>query len=165
MDIFIGLYRNKKKNYEDIVSIDIRDSNFIENVIIPFFDNLSNSWISKKYLDYQDFKGPDSDGSDDQGEYNDEEDNSNQENNSNPENNSNQDSDDDRRSEISSSDDLWSGDPRELKTKTIESFIENIEDLIPDLEDNKDVEAWNQRKSDLEEELYLHPRMEGEKKK
>ena len=110
-------------------------------------------------------EGPDSDGSDDQGEYNDEEDNSNQENNSNPENNSNQDSDDDRRSEISSSDDLWSGDPRELKTKTIESFIENIEDLIPDLEDNKDVEAWNQRKSDLEEELYLHPRMEGEKKK
>ena len=56
MDIFIGLYRNKKKNYEDIVSIDIRDSNFIENVIIPFFDNLSNSWRSKKYLDYQDFK-------------------------------------------------------------------------------------------------------------
>ena len=51
-------------------------------------------------------EGPDSDGSYDQGEYNDEEDNSNQENNSNPENNSNQDSDDDRRSEISSSDDL-----------------------------------------------------------
>ena len=56
LDIFIGLYKNKMKNYEDVVSIDIRDSNFIENVIIPFFDNLSNSWRSKKYLDYQDFK-------------------------------------------------------------------------------------------------------------
>ena len=98
-------------------------------------------------------EGPDSDGSDDQGEYNDEEDNSNQENNSNPENNSNQDSDDDRRSEISSSDDLWSGDPRELKTKTIESFIENIEDLIPDLDDDESIEAWRERKSELEEEL------------
>jgi len=56
LDIAIGLYRSKMKNYEDMLSIDIRDSNFIENVIIPFFDNLSHSWRSKKYLDFQDFK-------------------------------------------------------------------------------------------------------------
>ena len=53
-NIAIGLYRSKVKGYEDMLSIDIRDSNFIENVIVPFFDNLN--WRSKKYLDYQDFK-------------------------------------------------------------------------------------------------------------
>lgn len=53
-DIAIGLYRSKVKGHEDMLSIDIRDGNFIENVIVPFFDNLK--WRSKKYLDYQDFK-------------------------------------------------------------------------------------------------------------
>ena len=40
-NIAIGLYRSKVKGYEDMLSIDIRDSNFIENVIVPFFDNLN----------------------------------------------------------------------------------------------------------------------------
>lgn len=53
------------------------------------------------------------------------------------------------------SDDLFSGDPQELKTKIIESFIENIENLISDLDDNKEIEMWEVRKSELEEELYI----------
>lgn len=53
------------------------------------------------------------------------------------------------------SDDLWSGDPKELETQTIESFIENIEDLLTDFSDDEadDIQRWQERKSELEEEL------------
>ena len=52
-------------------------------------------------------------------------------------------------SSISGSGDLWSGDPQELKTKTIESFIETIEDTIADLNNDEDVKRWEERKSEL----------------
>ena len=66
---------------------------------------------------------------------------------------SEQESDDDGRSSVGMSDDLWSGEPRELSTTTIRSFINNINDLIPDLDTDEEVQEWNQRKSDLEDEL------------
>ena len=56
-DLAIGVYRNKMKNYEDMLSINIRDYHFISNVIIPFLDNLlACARKSPKYLDYKDFK-------------------------------------------------------------------------------------------------------------
>ena len=80
--------------------------------------------------------------------------NSHQNNNNSKEgDNSSQDSDADRRSSISMSDDLWSGDPKELKTATIESFLESINDCISDLDDEKEIERWEGRKSELEDEL------------
>ena len=54
-------------------------------------------------------------------------------------------------SSISGSDDLWSGDPQVLKTKSIECFIET-KDIIADLNNNEDVKRWEERKSELEEE-------------
>ena len=51
------------------------------------------------------------------------------------------------------SDDLWSGEARELSTTTIKSFINNIEDLLPDLDNDQEREEWREGKSELEDEL------------
>lgn len=87
----------------------------------------------------------------------DEDSSSEEDNNSEKEDNPNKDSDEDsdehRRRSFSMSDDLWSGDPKEIDTETIESFIEDIEDLLTDLDDDQDRERWEERKSELEEEL------------
>ena len=66
---------------------------------------------------------------------------------------SEQDSDDDGRGSVGMSDDLWSGEPRELSTTTIRSFINSIDNMLPDLDTDEEVQEWNQRKSDLEDEL------------
>jgi hypothetical protein len=44
----------KNENSNPMVKIQISDSDFIKNVIIPFLDNLI--WLSKKRLDYLDWK-------------------------------------------------------------------------------------------------------------
>lgn len=49
-----GLYISSAKENRDLVSIDIRHRELIEDVLIPFFDQLD--WLSKKSSDYQDFK-------------------------------------------------------------------------------------------------------------
>ena len=46
-----------------------------------------------------------------------------------------------------------SGEARELSTTTIKSFINNIEDLLPDLDNDQEREEWRERKSELEDEL------------
>ena len=53
----VALNEDKKAKNErsnPIVKIQVSDSNYISNVIIPFFDNLI--WLSKKELDYLDWK-------------------------------------------------------------------------------------------------------------
>ena len=66
---------------------------------------------------------------------------------------SDQDSDDDGGSSIGMSDDVWSGEPRELSTTTIKSFIGTIDNMIPDLDNDQEREEWRERKSELEDEL------------
>ena len=46
-----------------------------------------------------------------------------------------------------------SGEARELSTTTIKSFINNIEDLLPDLDNDQEREEWRERKSELEDEV------------
>ena len=46
-----------------------------------------------------------------------------------------------------------SGEARELSTTTIKSFINNIEDLLPDLDNDQEREEWREGKSELEDEL------------
>ena len=79
--------------------------------------------------------------------------NSNPEGEDNVSDNSEQDSDDDGRSSIGMSDDVWSGEPRELSTTTIKSFIGTIDNMIPDLDNDQEREEWRERKSELEDEL------------
>ena len=53
----VGLTVNKKaknENSKPMARIGIYKSDFIKNVLVPFFDNLI--WLSKKELDYQDWK-------------------------------------------------------------------------------------------------------------
>jgi LAGLIDADG endonuclease len=53
----VALNEDKKAKNENsnlVVKIQISDSDYIKNVIIPFFDNLI--WLSKKRLDYLDWK-------------------------------------------------------------------------------------------------------------
>ena len=53
----VGLTVNKKaknENSKPMARIAVYKSDFIKNVLVPFFDNLI--WLSKKELDYQDWK-------------------------------------------------------------------------------------------------------------
>ena len=52
--ISVNLVKVNKGDYLDMVHLDIRRHEFIEQVIIPFFDKLT--WRTKKYQDFLDFK-------------------------------------------------------------------------------------------------------------
>lgn len=40
-DTVIGLHRSKMAGYEDLISVDTRQTEYIENVLIPFFNKLT----------------------------------------------------------------------------------------------------------------------------
>lgn len=79
--------------------------------------------------------------------------NSNPEGEDNVSDNSEQESDDDGRSSIGMSYDIWSGEPRQLSTTTLKSFIGTIDGMIPDLDNDQEREEWREGKSELEDEL------------
>ncbi len=151
-----AVYSPSNKNYGYITNLESNIGKQIKNLFILLLIWIFITFsflISVAFAESSDSE----DNSSEEDSSSEEDNNSEKDKNSEKDNNSDLDSDEDidehRRRSISMSDDLWSGDPKDIDNDTLKSFIENIEELIPDLEDNEHVQAWEERKSALQDEL------------